>query len=329
MKTRHWTSFICAFLFLLTVAIIGISPIKLLCNDAAVEAAAGGIILKKESRITMEKENLMISLEKITVEYEFRNETDKTVTTDIAFPIPEYEFWGDILPRRDFLDFKVWVEGKPVTCNMQARAFLNGKEYTNVLRKMGITIETFGEKEPPSEEKENSTYQVDHLSQKQKAELEKLGLIDKKFDDWPRWSVQKTYFWTQQFPANAVVRIRHEYAPAVGYKNEIFENLQPEIKEGCIENNLIAQLKKLSKKDFGYINVKWVKYILTTANTWKTPIKHFELIIAKSIVPDFQRQAKFVSLCWDGKIEKLDDNRYITRMENFVPTRELVIYFFK
>ena len=40
-------------------------------NDGAASTAASGIQLKKEARISMEKERLFISEKKITVDYEF------------------------------------------------------------------------------------------------------------------------------------------------------------------------------------------------------------------------------------------------------------------
>jgi hypothetical protein len=36
----------------------------------------------------MEKERLTIGESKVTVEYEFLNDTDKNITTEVAFPIP-------------------------------------------------------------------------------------------------------------------------------------------------------------------------------------------------------------------------------------------------
>lgn len=68
------------------------------------------------------------------------------------------------------------------------------------------------------------------------------------------------------------------------------------------------------------VDARWVKYILTSANTWKTPIRDFELIVDKS-------GADFVSFCWDTKVEKLDDSHVVARATDFVPTKELTIYF--
>lgn len=73
----------------------------------------------------------------------------------------------------------------------------------------------------------------------------------------------------------------------------------------------------------GSIDTLWVDYILTTANTWKIPIKDFELIIEKS-APEDQ-----VSFCWDGKVEQPDNRKLVARVRNFVPKRELKVTFFQ
>ena len=59
-------------------------------NDSAASSGAGGIQLRHEANISMEKERLTISESNVTVEYEFLNDTDKDITTEVAFPIPPY-----------------------------------------------------------------------------------------------------------------------------------------------------------------------------------------------------------------------------------------------
>src|ERR1700739_4093850 len=93
----------------------------------------------------MEKERLTISEAKVTVDYEFLDETDKDITTEVAFPIPPY---GDAIftnaPVPYFDDFRLWVGGKELKYNVNARAELEGKDYTNLLKEMGIDITSFG-----------------------------------------------------------------------------------------------------------------------------------------------------------------------------------------
>jgi hypothetical protein len=61
-----------------------------LADDGAASIAAGGIVMTRESRITMAKEVLFISESKVVVDYDFRNDTDADITTEIAFPIPDF-----------------------------------------------------------------------------------------------------------------------------------------------------------------------------------------------------------------------------------------------
>jgi hypothetical protein len=64
-----------------------------------------------------------------------------------------------------------------------------------------------------------------------------------------------------------------------------------------------------------------VSYILTTANTWKTPIGEFELVVERP-------EGHAVSFCWDGKVEKVGPTTFSARATDFVPSRELSVYFF-
>ena len=85
--------------------------------------AAGGIQLRQEARISMEKERLSISEKKVTVEYEFLNNTDKDVTTEIAFPVPPYdETYLDASFNKRIDDFRVWVEGRETKFQTEVKA---------------------------------------------------------------------------------------------------------------------------------------------------------------------------------------------------------------
>jgi hypothetical protein len=73
-----------------TLVLIGCPVAVALANDSAASTAAGGIQLRREANISMEKERLTISQDKVKVEYEFLNQTDNDITTEVAFPIPPY-----------------------------------------------------------------------------------------------------------------------------------------------------------------------------------------------------------------------------------------------
>ena len=82
--------------------------------------------------------------------------------------------------------------------------------------------------------------------------------------------------------------------------------------------------------DNGWTEAFWIDYILTTANTWKTPISNFRLIVER---PDDETSGGthrhwYVSLCWDGPVHHLDNDHFEVSATDFVPQRELHVGFF-
>jgi hypothetical protein len=166
---------------------------------------------------------------------------------------------------------------------------------------------------------------VDKLSPAQREELTRAGLLD---SGMPTWTVFKTYHWRQRFPSHTIVHVRHEYAPASGLRYlgaRDFQNGAPV--DSCVDPGLRELLIEAAPKNRGFtegeIDTLWVNYILTTANTWKTPINDFELVIEKPAPEDY------VSFCWDGKVEKPDNRTLVAKVRNFVPKRELKVTFFQ
>jgi Domain of unknown function (DUF4424) len=305
----------------------------LFANDGSAKSTpAGGIQLKREARISMEKERLTISMDRVSVEYEFLNETDQDIATEVAFPVPEYDIGFQFTAAPSDLEgWHVWVEGKELKYETEAKAMLKGVDQAAVLRRMSIDIPTFGHwyyegAKPVSD--------IQKLPKAAQDQLERLGLVH----DFPTWSVRKTYHWSQVFPAHKILHVRHEYKPELGLEHLSLANLQGKEKEpyaklsdSCVDpglrKTLIAAVPNDNGFAEGYIEPRWVDYILTTANTWKTPIKDFELVIQK---PRPEGKKRFyVSLCWDGKIEQRDAETFVTKLTNFIPRQELRVMFFQ
>ena len=311
-------------------------------DDSAVSVAVGGIRLSKEAHISMEKERLSIGLHKITVDFDFLNETDKDITIEVGFPVPPYEWyaWEPGL-RRDFADFHVWVDGSAIQYKKDVRGKVKGRDYTDLILASHLPLD-FAENNPDDSTTDSSAAPapaprdpVLDLSPADRSKLLNLGLI-KAIDNGDYvylWSVVKTYHWTQRFPAHKILHIRHEYVPEYGFEPVEVGKLQRELKDSCIEDSLENKLKadvaqRLKSGDTAngeYVYPEWVDYILTSANTWKTPIKSFELDVER---PKTDGQRTFyVSFCWDGKVERADADHFVARVANFVPARELRIYF--
>lgn len=92
-------------------AIAFLVPNLVRSDDSAAAIAAGGLVSRRESRIVMAKEVLKISPTKIVVDYDFRNDSDQDVTTEVAFPIPPYKnefpeglIFGAILSKFSLVD---------------------------------------------------------------------------------------------------------------------------------------------------------------------------------------------------------------------------------
>jgi hypothetical protein len=309
----------------------------LLGNDGSGGAVpAGGIQLRREARISMEKERLTIGMERVAVEYEFLNTTGQDITTEVLFPLPAEHL--SFSPRPLPIDgWHVWVEGKELPYETEVRATNpNGVDQTDLLRRLSIDIASYDHFDQQPDGK--VTGAADKLSTAQREELTRAGLL---LDNvLPTWTVFKTYHWRQTFPAHKILHVRHEYAPASGLQYLSARNFQKGASfDSCVGPELRKLLIEAAPKNRGprptsaaasagnviegMIDTLWVDYILTTANTWKTPIKDFELVVEKSAPQDY------VSFCWDGKVEQLDNRRLVARVRNFVPKRELKVTFFQ
>lgn len=161
-----------------------------------------------------------------------------------------------------------------------------------------------------------------------------MGLIYKD-ENLPRWKNRKKYYWEQTFPAHKTVHIRHEYTPVLGANNGFRypwtdppdKGTADELKSFCLDPQLLSKLESLPESaDGGYL---YVDFILTTANTWKTPIEDFTLIVERPHLGATRGvpEASYVSFCWDGPVTKIDADRFSAHTVNFVPGKELRIGF--
>jgi hypothetical protein len=318
------------------LALLILVAVKLPADDGAASIAAGGIVvMKREPRIAMAKEVLRISFQKVIVDYDFRNDSNEDITTEVAFPIPDYDNDLDRSGRvAAFDDFQLMIDGKPAHSDVEARAFLKSVEYTLLLNSMHIDIASFGHAT-----RKDRYPDIEKLTAEQKNRLLAVGLIDSD-DGEMLWSVRKKYYW-RQIPAHKIVHIRHEYSLISGNENSIDYGMGPnpdkyraeEIKTFCLDGGLHTMLQDIAngkthdkKAWYGYVD-----FILTTANTWKTPIEDFTLIVERPHWKNYKGESDlgdYVSFCWDGPVKRIDADHFSAHIENLVPTKELRIGFF-
>ena len=315
----------------ITVIVLCGACVRICADDGAAEIAAGSLQLRKEGRISMEKERLVISEKKIKVELEFLNETDRDIIPEVAFPIPPYAASDDEgNPRGTFSDFRIWVEGSERSYQTEARAKLNGSDYTDLFTRMNIDIATFAHVGDLTVQVLPVEFQIPKLPKQDKESLVNLGLLDAH--GIPTRHVEKMYHWSQRFPAHQAIHIRHEYAPIEGFGGVEVEKLSTELKNACVEPALqnrlramVAEQLKQQPTGGSYVSPMWIKYILKSANTWKTPIKDFSLVVERP-APSRGNPA-FVSFCWDGPVQRIDDDHFAAHKSKFIPADDLIIYY--
>lgn len=319
-------------------------------DDSAASIAAGGLVSRRETRVVMAKEVLRISPGKVIVDYDFRNDTDHDITTEVAFPMPPYRDGVEepLVPAASFSTFKLEIDGKPARFEVETKAFLDGKDVSSLLAKNHIDIATFGHydwgKDKPVD--------FAKLSKDAQSRLIKEGLIDPEMP-WGNWTVHLQYHWTQTFPAHSTVHIRHEYAPVEGYqliprdafrqalhqpapsnidKDQVADKQDVQFLQGfCPGSNLLRELSRevaLQGEADTYAHVHWVDFILTSANTWRRPIEDFTMIVERGR-PEVTGQPAAISFCSPGPVVRNGPGNFQVHLKDFVPTSELHIGFFE
>ncbi len=318
-----------------------LSTLPLHADDGAASIAAGGLVLmKREPRITMAKEVLQIGLSKVIVDYDFRNDSDLPISTVVAFPVPAYTFGQEETTFGDpaFSDFKLTINGNPAVFFTEARAFLGKRDITDLLKLNHIDAATFGHRNPKKDDFDTIP-DFKHASPEVQRRLTVAGAFK---DGEPDWTVEKKYYWTQTFPPHSTIHIRHEYTPAIGGTNSVRYGLgtpadpdeTKQLDTLCLDPALRTRLTTLSRRDDRQVPYNYVDFILTTANTWKTPIEDFTLIVERP-KPDKSRMTlqpqidpaneSLVSFCWNGTVSKTDANHFTAHQLNLIPTKELRI----
>jgi hypothetical protein len=342
----------CSVLFMF-LYIVGAS-VDAWADAGAVSIAVGGLVARRETRVVMAKEVLLISLEKIVVDYDFCNDSDQNVTTEVAFPVPPY---FQSVDAASFSDFKLSIDGKPVSFKVEVKAMFKGKDVTDILVKNKLDVASFGRFEGVGTHCRNFI----RLQESEKKRLVGMGIIEApdSISCPANWEVHLQYHWTQTFPAHSTTHIRHEYSPASGTDLEgSIKALQSaptpelartnpklwkdsgadEISRFCLApeqlRGLIQRIKgnKHPNTNYGDFEVRWVDFVLTTANTWQQPIEDFTLIVERP-KPESEEEENdevLMSFCppQNAKVEKLDADHTLVHLTNFVPTAELHIGFF-
>nr|WP_202314896.1 MULTISPECIES: DUF4424 domain-containing protein [unclassified Mesorhizobium] len=312
-------------------------PLPALANDSTAELGTGGLILSRSDVIAMEREDLSISLDNVTVDYVFRNSSDKDIETIVAFPMPDIEgnpYRMTSIPddeKDNFLDFAVTVDGNAVAPELEQKAFALGIDISEELRARGVPLYPYGEAVLKA---------LAALPQEVADKWQERGMIViDEYDDgsgWKRvrtpfWQLKTTYWWRAMFPANGEVTVQHSYRPSVGATTDLsflvdgrFEgDSYAEYKHRyCFDKsfeNAVLKAARRSSDGYAHLMENRIAYILTTGGNWANgTIGAFKLTVDKG------DPKNLVSFC-GRNVRKTGPTTFEMTAEDFYPERDLDI----
>lgn len=321
-----------------------------LANDGFGGLTATGLTFGQTDKVSMESEDLSISLDRIEVDYVFRNLTDQDVTGEVIFPLPPISLgymWNtdfnlpDDLTRPDLLNFSVTVDGTSVTPNIDRVAVLDGDwwdvqpgaaEYDTPGQDVTALLESFGI--PVTLDLDAVDAALRALNKDQRAAVQAAGLAefgeegDAPTEILPNWSVVIRYHWTQTFPAGQTLAVSHGYdnrppggpfgwthPPEADYELETARRY-------CIDEGTSKALVKVLRytdengDSYSIGQAHYIAYVLRTANSWAGPIKRFRLTLDKGA------PGNVISLCADG-IKKTGPTTFVMEKTDYSPADDL------
>ena len=305
-------------------------------NDSAAELSIGGLQFVRTNDIAMESEDLRISLDRVTVRYQFANTSGKPVTLTVAFPLPDIdlsEAENIALPSTDpvnFVDFETRIDGIPAQFQIDQRAMVGDRDVSALLDQFKLPRLPIGSRE----------IRIADLPEATRAKLADQGLLmPVRTDDKGRqqydvaWVVRTSAVRQQTFPPERKVIVEHQYRPSVGTSPDSIlrwilrhnKSLSPEVeryrKEYCVSDAVLAQLDKRAGNGVPNVSMiaeRRINYVLKTGANWAGPIRSFKLTI------DPGATDRLVSFC-PGQLKPTAPNALEFTATNFKPESDLKI----
>ncbi len=314
-----------------------------LANDTMAELKTGGLQFVQSGDVTMAEEHLSISPEIITVDYVFRNNVDRDITTLVAFPLPGITGSPDMniaIPdweSDNFLGFKASQEGAPIDVNLEQRAFALSIDVTNDLKSAGIPLTPFGEKTGAALDRLDPEMAKDWVSRGIVLQEEWDSGSGMKKHLTPYWSLKSSYWWKTTFPAKADVKVSHVYKTGMGGTVGLSFLGEDGVPGGerwteyeakyCVDDDFRRAVQKAvdaapEDQKYSALVENWISYVLTTGGNWAGSINKFKLTIDKGA------PGNLVSFCGTN-VKKTGPTTFEMEAEEFWPERDLDILLLK
>jgi len=313
-------------------------PVPASANDSEAEWAVGGLVLKQNDAISMDREELHISAVEVTVDYTYTNHSAQDQKVLVSFPLPalpgkaEWVEYGSY-PDWDTLDFITKVDGRNVDWQVAKRAMVGERDVTGLVAAEKLPLEWYQDYAFVEE--------VSNLSPGETERLAGLGLLRKEpgwggNDMLPAWEVQTSVVREQVFPAGKTVHVSHRYTPAAGGsvggvldhfgEKDYAEETAFYTQKYCTDAGFIAGYRKRQKEEaakaknewYSGSGETWLGYVLSSGANWKGPIGEFRLVVDKGLPQNL------VSFCMDG-VKKISPTEFEVRKTGFEPKEDLNI----
>ncbi|MDP4024855.1 DUF4424 family protein [Methylobacterium sp. NEAU 140] len=289
-------------------------------NDSAAALDAGGLVLVSDPEVELVSEDLRIGVDRISVDYVFRNRSDAPRTLRVAFPLPDID--GDALAlsalslpfedRANFVGFTVTVDGAAITPALEERAFLGPREVTDALRRRGLPLNPL--------RRADLEAALKRLAPADRTALADEGLVTAAGDEvLPHWRSTAKFHWEQVFPAGRDLRVSHGYVPVKG--NHLLSAKEAAGRDYraryCLDDAGVAGIRRLAAaREGGLTRAVEVPYIVTTARNWAGRIGRFTLTVDKG------RPDALVSFCRTG-VRKTGPTTFVWEARDYRPDADL------
>ncbi len=310
-------------LFVATTLVVAVFYSTCAANDVMVTLAAGGIVPLKSTAVRIISENLVVTPARVEIVYQFANDSDHDITSEVGFPLPELN-GTDVAVRpirfsskdpTNYIDFAVTSGGTRLSPTAQIQVLANGHEITGRVRDLGLPLSVLDKRFDAAFRKLPATVRKQLLDQ----EL----VVDEPSGAWPRWSNKIWFHWKQKFPAHKTIELRQSYKPIVGGFYWVANQQQPdELKNFCVtpeqrkDVKSVVQNRMSANGSDALVFTQQVEYTLTTGAKWNGPIGTFHLLVATPKTQDV------LLSCFPG-LHRTGPKTFEVTRQLFTPGQEL------
>lgn len=240
-------------------------------TDPTVEVAAGGLVYAGQQSLVTRREEIVISVNRVSVAYAILNAAPEPRAALMAFALPELDMMAlegstvensayDPLNPLNFVGFAALIDNQPTETYVETRALSLGLvDATAKLREYAVPLYPLLADLP---------VRIAALPGAARAELQAQSLIrlnDGQYE--PQWSLKSTLYWQQPFAAGQTRQIAISYRPISGSSPWTPETADALRQRFCVSPEAAAKLNERATGARPAI-VRWVAYLATAgANT--------------------------------------------------------------